>query len=399
MRKQNAHQTVGQLREWLGREGYSESYISHFDGTTNRLLKFMDTGGISEFTTAVGFQFLRERYQFDPKDKAKGAVTYHLRIMQMLSEYQLHGAPLPKAKIRKYVIPAAFREATDKFLAYRRFEGIIERSMSVISLYLERFFSYLSSQGIRAIPEINIHHIHGFLRFLIGFSSPTKDHTMRTVRQFMGYCFKNGYHPNDLSKDVPYVHYEKRSRIPSAYSYDDVMKLLALVDRANPIGKRDYAVLLLLTRLGIRCGDICRLKFENIDWERNIISFTQHKTGKPIVLPLFEDVGLAIIDYLKFGRPGCDDPIIFIRHRAPIAPFMSKSLYQMVSGYIGKAGLRTQGKKRGPHALRHSLASRLLEENIPLPVISEILGHANTNTTAAYLSINIDKLRICALEV
>jgi integrase len=215
----------------------------------------------------------------------------------------------------------------------------------------------------------------------------------------MGFCYKNGYHTDDLSADTPSVYYEKRSRIPSAYSYDDVMKLLSLVDRNNPVGKRNYAVLMLLTRLGIRCGDICRLQYENIDWERNIISFTQHKTGKPLTLPLLEDVGLAIIDYLKFGRPECDSANIFIRHRAPIAPFIAKSFYTMISSYIGKAGLHTQGKKRGPHALRHSLASRLLEENVPLPVISEILGHANTNTTAAYLSISIDKLRNCALEV
>ena len=116
-------------------------------------------------------------------------------------------------------------------------------------------------------------------------------------------------------------------------------------------------------------------------------------------MPLPEDLGLAIIDYLKFGRPKCDDQRIFIRHRAPIGPFISSSIYSIVSGYVSKAGLLIQGKKRGPHALRHSLASRLLEENIPLPVISEILGHADTNTTAVYLSIDISKLRICALEV
>jgi site-specific recombinase XerD len=344
-------------------------------------------------------QFLRKRYRFEPAGKLSSSQSSRLRTIQMLSEFQLYGVPLPKTRSRTYTIPAAFHEATERFLAHRRFEGICKRNMSTISLYLERFFSYITGHGVTAIPEISVLHIHGFLRFLTGFTNPTKDHTMRTVRQFMGFCFKNGYHPADISVDVPFVNYEKRSRIPSAYSYDDVMKLLALVDRANPVGKRDYAVLMLLARLGIRCGDICELKFENLDWERNIISFTQHKTGKPLTLPLFEDVGLAIIDYLKFGRPKCDSDNIFIRHRAPIVPMMGKSYYMTVSRYISKAGLLVPGKKRGPHALRHSLASRLLEENIPLPVISEILGHANTNTTAVYLSIGIDKLRSCALEV
>jgi site-specific recombinase XerD len=317
----------------------------------------------------------------------------------MLSEFQLHGAPVPKARIRTYTIPSGFKETTEKFLAYRRFEGIVERNMSTVSLYLERFFSYLTGQNVKSISEINIQHIHGFLRYITAFSNQTKAHTMCTVRKFMGYCFKNGYSSVDLSASVPYVHYEKRSRLPSTYSYDDVLKLISLIDRSNPIGKRDYAVFMLLTRLGIRCGDICELKFENIDWDRNLISFTQHKTGKPITLPLFEDVGLAIIEYLKFGRPKCESTHIFVRHHAPLIPFISRSLYTMVSGYISKAGLLTEARKHGPHALRHSLAGRLLEENVPLPVISEILGHTNSNTTAAYLSISIEQLRRCALEV
>ena len=148
----------------------------------------------------------------------------------------------------------------------------------------------------------------------------------------------------------------------------------------------------MTAKLGLRSGNICNLKFENIDWEQSRISLVQHKTGRTLTLPLFEDVGLALIDYLKFGRPQCDSQHIFVRYRAPIEPFISRSIYPMVSSYIAKADLLVQGKKRGPHALRHSLASRLLEENIPLPVISEILGHADTNTTAVYLTIDIEKL-------
>ncbi len=126
---------------------------------------------------------------------------------------------------------------------------------------------------------------------------------------------------------------------------------------------------------------------------------TQHKTGKPLTLPLLEDVGLAIIDYLKFGRPKSESENIFLCHKPPIKELGYRALYPIVSGYLSKAGLLVQGKKHGPHALRHSLASRLLEENIPLPVISEILEHTNTETTAVYLSISIEQLRRCALEV
>lgn len=222
---------------------------------------------------------------------------------------------------------------------------------------------------------------------------------MRTVRQFMAFCFKNGYHPENLSSHAPNVHYEKRSRLPSAYTRDEVMKLLESVDRSNPTGKRDYAILLLIARLGLRSGDVANLSFENINWEENRIALTQQKTGKPLTLPLLEDVGLAVIDYLRFGRPTCDCQSIFMKHKVPTQPCTAGGIYNLVANRLSRAGIVVGERKRGPHALRHSLASRLLEENVPLPIISEVLGHSNSNTTAAYLAIDIDKLRQCALEV
>lgn len=399
MRTNSINETVSDLQNWMEKGGYAKGRILQFNSTTNQLIKFMDSKGLSDFNTTVGVDFLQDHYDYSPGEEPSNVNQMRLRYLGMLSEFQLHGAPLPKARRRNYVIPEIYREATEGFLSYRRFEGIVERNMSTISLYLERFFNYLTGQNLSSISQIGIRHIHGFLRFITGFSNQTKDHTMRTVRQFLKFCFKNNFHQEDLSEHVPFVHFEKRAQIPSAYSYEDVMKLLSIVDRSNPIGKRNYAILLMVARLGLRSGDVSNLRFNNIDWEQNRISLTQHKTGNPLSLPLLEDVGLAIIDYLKFGRPKCDESNIFVKHRPPISPFSSSGIYTMVSNHIGKAGLLVPNKKRGPHALRHSLASRLLEENVPLPVISEILGHANTNTTAAYLSIDIEKLRNCALEV
>jgi site-specific recombinase XerD len=397
MEEPNIRQTVHRLGKWLEEMGYAPGTLNQFKATSNQLVKFMDSEGIREFNMRVGLDFLRKNYKYDSAAKASQMNAQRHRFMCKISEFQLHGTPMIRAKNRFYSIPGEFRDATERFLAYRRFEGIVESNIGTINLYLERFFVYLKSQAVNKIPEINITHLHGFLRYLTGYSNPTKNQTMRTIKQFLGFCFKNGFYLTDLSERVPSVHYNRLARIPSAYTYDEVMKLLATVDRANPIGKRNYAVLLLIARLGVRCGDVCRLTFDNIEWEKNLISFTQHKTGNPLTLPLLEDVGLAIIDYLKFGRPKCAAAEIFVRHTPPVGPFTS--MYMLVSDYIGKAGLSTTDRKHGPHALRHSLASRLLEENIPLPVISEILGHTNTNTTAAYLSIDIDKLRSCALEV
>lgn len=348
---------------------------------------FTENRNITIFNTSVGLDFLKEKYKYNPKIKEKRN-EHRLCILRYLSEFQLHGAPVKKVRSRKYTIPLEFLDETNEFLAFRRYSGIIEKNMRVIELYLERYFDYLKSQNVESLSEITGKHIQGFLCQISGFSASTKDHTMRTVRQFMEYLFENGYHSNDLTCFAPMIPYVKRSKLPSSYTKSEIERLLESIDRSNSIGKRNYAILLIMIRLGIRCGDICALKTENFHWNSNKITFIQSKTKESLALPLLNDVGEAIIDYLKYGRPKCDFDHIFIQHRPPFIPCTSTMMYSMVSSAFSRSGIEIEHKKKGPHALRHSLASRLLEENIPLPIISSILGHATTETTATYLSID-----------
>lgn len=391
--------SIVQIKQRLEENGFSKGRISQFCNTTNHLLEFMDANEIQAYSMDVGLRFVETQYGIKLEEALSRANKAMILDLNILSEYQLHGMYTVRRRNRNYCIPAPFQEVTDQFLEARRFAGIVERNMGTISLYLERFFQYLTSHDVDTIEQINGTHIQGFLRYICGFSNQSKDHMMRTVRQFMDFCWQNRYHTKDLTRYAPNVHYDKRSHIPSAYAYEDVSKILSLVDRNNPVGKRNYAILLLIARLGLRSGDVSRLCFENFDWEHNRLTLTQHKTGRPLSLPLLEDVGLAVIDYLQYGRPKSDSNAVFLSHKLPVKPIKSGSLYGIVSNYIHKAGLEVPGKKRGPHSLRHSLASKLLEENVPLPVISEILGHATTETTAVYLTIGIDQLRRCALEV
>ena len=126
---------------------------------------------------------------------------------------------------------------------------------------------------------------------------------------------------------------------------------------------------------------------------------TQVKTGNPLELPLLEDVGGAIINYLKNARPKTDSDHVFVRQVPPYTDFNPGAVGALVRVRLQKSGIHLEGKKKGSHTLRHSLASRLLEHEIPLPVISEILGHTTTETTMTYLRIDIGELKKCALEV
>ncbi|WP_219812033.1 tyrosine-type recombinase/integrase [Alkalispirochaeta sphaeroplastigenens] len=146
--------------------------------------------------------------------------------------------------------------------------------------------------------------------------------------------------------------------------------------------------------------DICGLSFANLLWQENLIVLIQEKTKKRIELPLLVDVGNAIIDYLKYGRPVSQLQYIFLHAGHEERKLSEPTLHSIVSVYLKRAGVtNVEKKKHGPHALRHSLAGFLLQKETPLPVISEVLGHDSTETTKSYLRIDMQQLRQCALEV
>ncbi len=141
-------------------------------------------------------------------------------------------------------------------------------------------------------------------------------------------------------------------------------------------------------------------QFSYFQWDKCTIEFVQHKTSNPISLPLPEHIKYAWIDYVKNSRPASNSPYIFIRNRAPYEPYASSNVFHyVITRYIKAAGIDCTGRRHGLHSMRHSLASNLLKNNTPYPVITGILGHENSSTTETYLSIDAKELRSVALEV
>jgi integrase len=175
--------------------------------------------------------------------------------------------------------------------------------------------------------------------------------------------------------------------------------MIASIDRANALGKRNHAIVLLAARLGLRASDIAGLRFENLHWEQSMIVLNQHKTGRELQLPMLTDVGEAIIDYLKYGRPESKEPHVFLQGRSPFTRIYSHSITCVVHRSFVRAGVNIENRRHGPHALRHSLAGILLEKGTVLPVISEVLGHEYTSSTEYYLRIDLKSMRQCALNV
>ena len=220
------------------------------------------------------------------------------------------------------------------------------------------------------------------------------------VRSFLQFLNVKGILPRDLSGVLPTIRVPQDATIPSVWDSELLARLLKVVDRSSPKGKRDYAILLLACRLGMRLGDIRALKLEHLNWEAATIEIIQSKTGAPLQLPLTEEVGKALIDYLRTGRPQTDRREVFLKLNPPFAPFSKNNhLYHIVTHWRKLAGIVFRSKqRRGLHSLRHTLATQLLRMETPLHVISEILGHATTASTLIYAKTDVEALRSAALD-
>ena len=391
---------IREVKEELRRVKYKESRIDLYVSIWETLKQYMEDRDLKYFDMKIGLNFLEDEYGITVFEHLSSSCGIKVRAINMLGEYQLHGIVLSKIRKTSQEYCPSVKKAFDGFIQSRRRYGISEKTLISNELYLSRFSEYLSKQQVNDISELNPEHIVGFINTLAGTTKATVYCTTCSLRVLLRYLYDEKILEKDFSYVVPHIKIDKTAKIPSAYSKEEVQKLLDSVDRGNPKGKRDYALLLLASKLGMRAGDICGLSFKNIKWEHNEIELIQEKTKEKILLPLLPEVGSAIIDYLKYGRPITESTTIFMRHTCPITPLTPPTLHSIVSQYLRLAGIKVpDGKKHGPHALRHSLASALLEENTPLPIIAEVLGHTTTETTSIYLKIDVNHLRRCALDI
>jgi integrase len=264
---------------------------------------------------------------------------------------------------------------------------------------MSNFNFWLSTNGILSINDIKHHHIITFIKSLDPHKKSLIHDTLMDLRGFFKFLYEKGIISTNISTFIPKDNYQKQAKLPSYYTEEEIEKLLKSVDRGNIVGKRDYAILVLAAYLGLRASDIARLRFENLHWDENTINLRQYKTDKNISLPLLPVVGNALLDYIQYGRPKSDDQYIFLLVISPFPPVRPQTIACMINRRFSYAGFKSTDRKHGGHALRHSLVKELLNNKQSLPVISEVLGHKNTNSTRHYIRIDTESLGQCALEV
>jgi len=403
--KKDLQDLIHCLEKELLRLGYTKGSMSFYKNRWQMLLEFAKEQGQVYYSERLGIDFLEKRFNLLEKDfegELKQSEVQNLRVIRMLGDFQLHGTVLRRYYSHKEILHNSyFLTLVHDFKQYCFDKDYSTVTIGHYTKQSSKFLDYADSQGITSSSEINLTLINNYIKTLAGYTYKTVEQHLCSLRAFFKYLHLHGLNATDYSQKVPMVQSRKQTRIPSVWSISDLNKLITAIDRGNPMGKRDYAIILLACRLGLRISDIKKLTFKNFLWEEKKLEFVQSKTRTTVCLPLLKDVGWAVIDYLKYGRPKIDSPYLFIRHLAPFLPFSEDDhLHQMIVKYMKLAHIPVTPKKRvGMHSLRHTLASLLLENDTPLPTISEILGHITTESTAVYLKVDIKKLKECPLAI
>ena len=403
MDKKKLPDLLSDLEQELIRLGYAENTMKFFQGRWKQLADFAQKRGELYYTEQLGIDFALEYFGIAQDDFGRTRIltpyeTRKLRAIRMVGDFQMHRAILRRYyKHKKILTDLVFIETIDRFKAF-----CIEKEYSnaTINNYAKQstyFMDYLSAQRIFEFKDITIDIINAYIRTLVGYQDVNV--CITALKAFFRFLNQEGTITTDFADQMPVVKTRKQTIIPSVWTHEELKKLINAIDRGSPKGKRDYAMILIACRLGLRCTDIKNLCFDNFRWVEKKLCFIQSKTKREMELPLVDDVGWAVIDYLKHGRPKVDSQYIFIRHLAPFLPFSEGShLERLIKSYMEKAHIPTLRKRRGMHSLRHTMASCLLEKDTPLPVISDILGHLDTNSTAVYLKVDMKRLAECPLD-
>jgi len=403
MQKKPLKNLLRELEQELLRLGYTEGSMKFYRSRWKRIIEFAQARDEIYYSERLGIDYVEQHYKILKKDFDKTLSqkdTQELRIIRMIGDFQLHHTVLRRYyKHRELITDPYYISISKSFKEYCENKGYSKVTVGHYVKQSERFMDYLVSQGIRDCCDVDLPVINRYIRTLAGYTYKTVEQNICSIRSFLRYLQGQDILKTDLASKTPMFQARKQTRIPSVWTKEELNALISSIDRGNPKGKRDYAMILLACVLGLRVTDIKNLTFGCFHWETKKLIFSQSKTRETVTLPIPSEVGWSVIDYLKYGRPKVDSPIIFVRHMAPFLPFAeSDHLHQIIRDYMRIAHLPTLKKHRGMHSLRHTAASRMLEHDTPLAVISDILGHTDTNSTAVYLKVDINKLKECCLD-
>lgn len=384
---------VSHLRKLLELEGYSDSTIKDMSFILDAFTTYMAENALKEYTPEIGEYLVK--YCEQDLHVCESRVVRARRIVRQLNRLSLGldgRDALWSSRANPIELPSQLGELLSRYIAWCKSNGNNENTLLHKRWICCRFLKNLADLGCETAGDLSDEMVQtAFLR--LGYAR-----YWEKISPFLRFLYMEGLIPYNYAN---LLHYRKKNTPhPTVYSPEEVAVVEDSVSRENPAGVRNYAIILLLSRYGIRSRDVAALTFENLDFRNNRIRFTQQKTGDIWEGKLFPEVKSALQDYISNARPeieGCNN--VFLTAMIPYIPLDSFAINTMVGETFKRADLALLDRRHGSRAFRSSIASNMINDSISTEIIRKVLGHGTQYALKYYAKIDIESMRLCPLPV
>ncbi len=379
--------------------GLSDKTVTHYtkDGLVLILKRHYDAG-TDRYSDKILDQVVGERrFLYEQGELSRVPYQNLRKSAYWLREMYLTGnittGKLPNWGQREPI--ESFQPLLDEFCVNVE-HAVAETTLKVARSAIRRFLFEMEDHCFNTLADFSQANVNRCVTSFAVHYAGGLGSAISCVRLFLCFLHERSLTETDLTLSLPEL-VAARKMFHEGFSEDELDRLLAQPDRNTPLGKRDYAMMVLAAQSGLRACDVVRLELGSIDWRRREIHLTQHKTGEPLFLPLEPESGNAIADYILNGRPTSDLPNIFLCHTGVIRPLDARSASSVVAKRMKQAGI--PAKRRAFHALRRTFGTRLLQNEVSFELIQQLLGHRDMDSMKPYLSIDEKGLKMCALPL
>ncbi len=347
--------------------------------------------------------FLSERYNFNIYEYNNKNSWHQLLICskKILDDFETYKKSIKRSTLPTQLYnnyPKEWKKTVLHFEYYcKNVRQNSKKTTEIKTKYAERTISYLYQNGLTSLSNIKKENVVLFVDFMINKTQRVKERYFSVLKQFLEYLFIEDIINTDLTNCVPTVKKVSNKKIPTVLKTNEIKELLDSINKDTKVGKRDYVIILIAARFGLRIGDILNIKLKNIDWENYKLTVEQTKNHNLNILPLTKEIGWAIIDYIKNSRPKCDNEYLFVKQKYP---FEKMNNFSKFNNYFDKANIKIDiNNKKGIHNLRTTKATQMLEDGIPIDIIASTLGDTVSTVSSIYIKSSEKLLKQCALEV
>ena len=386
---------IGQLTE----TGFSSGTIGQYVKFFKRLKKMSCSLGKEVFDQELARSFIEDSAHCRTGEYCHSRFLYHVRCVRFIESYIQDGIvdwsithPLPPKELKS----PEFRQCYARLRDSLELDGLKPNTMEGYLRFVYYFLSYLGDRGYTSSSQIRNGDITVFVVLVCQehYAPTSLGAHITGLRRFVSIFPELEGYTSEIPENLL-----KKQDITPVYTEDEYGRINQSLTK-NGMSERNRAISLIAFETGLRAVDICKLKLGDIDWKHDTIHICQEKTGKALAIPIRPALGNALAAYLLEERPPSDSAYVFLRSVAPYHPLTGHSgIYNILRQVLAETGVEPDGRISGTRMTRHSYASRMLRNGVPLPVISEALGHSSPNSTLRYLSTDSKTMAECTLPL